>query len=141
MEEFSTFQVSRLFDIDRTRLQEWIDRGFFTPFRKATGKGTKAIFTREDLYRLRLFMWLLLWLDSRSRAADALSKVNFKQIGPGKDQYKYLSLKVPSGKGVSGGSFELLKEMPSFKMGIFDLFLMVINLQGIKADVDRLLGK
>ncbi len=140
-DHFSTFQVSRIMDLDRTRLQEWIDRGFFTPFQKASGKGTKALFNREDVYRLRLFVGLLSWIGSRSRAAHALSNINFKEVGPGKDEFKYLILKVPMGKNFVSGDLELLREKPEVKMGTADLFWMIINLQAIKNDVDRLLEK
>ena len=29
MDTFSTFDVARIFHIDRTRLQTWLDKGFF----------------------------------------------------------------------------------------------------------------
>ena len=140
MEEFSTFQVSKLFNIERTRLQEWLDRGFFEPFRKASGKGTKAVFTRENLYQLRLFMLLLKWFESRSRA-HTLSQVNFQNVGPAKDQYKFFVWMVPVAKGFLGGSSELAKEMPHFKAGSSGNFIMMaINLLAVKNDVDRLIG-
>lgn len=141
MEEFSTFQVSRLFSIERTRLQEWLDRGYFEPHRKASGKGTKAVFTRENLYQLWLFMLLLRWFESRSKA-HTLSQVNFQNVGPAKEQYKFFVWKVRAGKSFSGGSSELVKEMPDFKTGGPDNFIiMSINLLAVKNDVDRLLGK
>lgn len=88
METFSTFDVSGMFNVDRTRLQEWLDRGFFVPYQKAFGKGTKAIFTRNDLYRLRLFIWLVDVLFNR-HDAGSYSSIQFENVGPGKDQFKY----------------------------------------------------
>ena len=134
MDEYSTFQVSRILEIDRTRLQEWINRGFFAPHRKAAGKGTKAVFTREDLYRLELFALLLPWMH-RSRA-KTISNINFDGVGPEKEQYKYCRLRVSARKGFVVGDTELLKEIPPGDMKKASLFVIIINLLAIKDDVD-----
>jgi hypothetical protein len=139
--EFTTFDVSKLFRIDRTRLQEWIDAGFFTPSQKAEGKGTKALFTVNDLYRLRLFIWLL---DIGKSRVDAKydSDIDFSNVGPGPGQIKYgvNIAKVPLDKGrLRAGSFKIVDRTPDASMEGSDLFKMIVNLQAIKAEVDGLL--
>jgi hypothetical protein len=60
IDEFSTFDISRILDIPGPRLRQWIELGFVKPsIRKALGKGTKAIFSRSDLYRIDLFRGLV----------------------------------------------------------------------------------
>jgi len=59
MKSFSTFDVEKILNIKRTRLQEWINRGFIKPSQASAGQGTKALFTREDLYGIQLFSELL----------------------------------------------------------------------------------
>ena len=56
MNEFSTFDVAKILDIKRTRIQEWINSGYITPsIQKAKGKGLKAIFSLNDLYCIQVF--------------------------------------------------------------------------------------
>ena len=59
MKSFSTFDVEKILNIKRTRLQEWMNRGFIKPSQASAGQGTKALFTREDLYGIQLFSELL----------------------------------------------------------------------------------
>jgi len=111
----------------------------FEPFRKASGKGTKAVFTRENLYQLRLFMLLLQWFESRSRA-HTLSQVNFQNVGPAKDQYKFFVWMVPVAKGFLA-EVRVGKRDADFKGGSSGNFIMMaINLLAVKKDVDRLIG-
>ena len=59
MKPFTTFDVEKILNIKRTRLQEWMNRGFIKPSQASAGQGTKALFTREDLYGIQLFSELL----------------------------------------------------------------------------------
>ena len=138
MERFSTFQVSQIFDIDPTSLQEWIDEGVVTPHRQSAGEKTTILFSREDLYRLRLFMLLLPWL-SQSRA-KSLSDVNFENVGAGKNRYKYCCLVVPLKQNFVEGSVRLLREISDLTLEPSDFLLQIINLQAVKNEVDGLLG-
>ncbi|MGD8228347.1 MAG: MerR family transcriptional regulator [Desulfobacteraceae bacterium] len=57
---YSTLYIGRAFGIPRERLREWLNRGFIKPsIQKASGPGTKALFAREDLYRMMLFKQIL----------------------------------------------------------------------------------
>ena len=60
MNEYSTFDIIRILDIPRERLQDWMNRNFIIPsIRKAEGKGTKNVFSRNDLYGIELFSFLI----------------------------------------------------------------------------------
>jgi hypothetical protein len=56
--KYSTFQASAILGIEYVRLNEWL-RGYFDPEQRAKGRGTRTKFSRNDLYRLKLFALLL----------------------------------------------------------------------------------
>lgn len=53
---YTTFAVAKVINIKYGRLREWLDRGYIEPFQKADGQGSKALFSRWDLYILQLFI-------------------------------------------------------------------------------------
>lgn len=53
--EFSTFDIVKALRIPRERLREWMNRDFIKPTRSADGQGTRAVFTRQDVYGIELF--------------------------------------------------------------------------------------
>jgi len=68
--EFTTFDVIKILKTDRERLRVWINEGFVVPsIQKATGPGTKHLFSREDVYRIEFFRKLCAAGISRSEAA------------------------------------------------------------------------
>ena len=140
MELFSTFDVARIFQIDRTRLQEWIDQGYVRPYKKARGKGTKALFTREDLYRLRLFYWFLKTGKSRFEASVD-SNINFHNVGPEEEKFKYalfVSEIAPKG-ALFMGRTEMLQKLPELQPRETDLMFCVVNLLAVKKEVNDLI--
>ncbi len=140
-DEFSTFAVAKIFKIERTRLQEWMDGGYFKPHVKAKGRGTKTIFTHDDLYRLRLFVWLLTFFnrDKGRLIASDYSNIDFANVGPKKENIKYGCLTGSIAKGeLKTGRFDVLTEMPSKKMQEEELFMWIINLEAIKKEVDAM---
>lgn len=59
IEEYSTFKIAKKLRIPRSSLQQYIDRGFIKPsIQKADGRGTKNIFSLNDVYTLKLFQTL-----------------------------------------------------------------------------------
>ena len=55
-EEFTTFQVAKILGVSRSSVQQWLDSGFIEPsILAAEGRGTKNLFSREDLYRIAMF--------------------------------------------------------------------------------------
>lgn len=69
--EFSTLEICRSLKIPRERLREWMVRGFIRPsIREAKGTGTRAIFSRGDVYGVSLFKRLIEGGLSRERAGE-----------------------------------------------------------------------
>ncbi len=67
--EFSTFDICRIFGIKRHRLKDWMMRGYVTPsIQRATGQGTKSLFSRKDLHQIAVFMKLIDFGISRKHA-------------------------------------------------------------------------
>lgn len=57
--EFSTLDIEKALDITRERLRDWVIRGYVAPTVPAAGQGTKATFTRFDIYGIELFRQLI----------------------------------------------------------------------------------
>lgn len=75
---FTTFDISKALGIPIDRLRQWIDLGFVNPsIQSARGRGTKALFSRRDLYTICLFRDLVDRGFRREPAAvDAFSAFN-----------------------------------------------------------------
>jgi len=56
---FTSFQVVKLLNIKKERLQEWLYKGFIKPEVRASGRGTKNRFSFKNLYEIALFSYLL----------------------------------------------------------------------------------
>lgn len=53
---FKMGEITKLIDVDRNRLKEWIARGWVKPsIKRASGHGTPNVFDRENLYEIALF--------------------------------------------------------------------------------------
>jgi hypothetical protein len=59
LEPYSTLDIVKSLDIPRERLRDWMNRGFITPSKEAKGQGTKALFSRIDVYAISLFRYLV----------------------------------------------------------------------------------
>jgi len=57
--KYSTLDIVKALDIPRERLRDWMVRGFIEPSLPALGKGTRAGFTRNDVYGIALFRKLV----------------------------------------------------------------------------------
>ena len=57
--EFSTLDIVKRLGIPRERLREWMNRNFIIPTKPSKKQGSKAIFTREDVYGIALFKDLI----------------------------------------------------------------------------------
>ena len=81
--DFSTLDIVKALSIPRERLRDWMNNGFVVPTIKSEGQGTKAIFTRNDIYLVALFVDLLKKGFKRYRASDLIKKASgaFKRNG------------------------------------------------------------
>jgi hypothetical protein len=58
-DEFSTLDICVALEIPRERLRGWMKEGYIEPTEPAQGQGTKAVFTRQDVYKIALFRLLI----------------------------------------------------------------------------------
>ena len=58
-DKFSTLDIVKVLEIPRERLRSWMKEGFVQPTVPAQGQGTKAVFSRYDIYSISLFDNLL----------------------------------------------------------------------------------
>jgi DNA-binding transcriptional MerR regulator len=71
MEQFTTFQISKALGIKYGRLREWLDRGYIVPsIQKADRRGVRSLFSREDIYLIKLLSHLVDMGFSREAAAQ-----------------------------------------------------------------------
>ena len=137
MNYYTTFDVSRILKIDRTRLQEWIDRRYIIPDTPAAGRGTKALFTTDQLYRVKLAIWLMKAGKHRKAAFD-LANIAWENVGPSPEKIRYMTLNhmVVSGNLMEAGNEKVTPNYPSQAMGENDVFRTAINLVAVMREVD-----
>jgi hypothetical protein len=58
-DKFSTLDIVKVLEIPRERLRSWMKEGFVEATIPAKGQGTKAVFSRYDIYGISLFGDLL----------------------------------------------------------------------------------
>jgi hypothetical protein len=58
-QDFSTFDIQKILNVERERMREWMNRGFIIPTAPAEGQGTKAVFTIFDIYKIAVFKKLV----------------------------------------------------------------------------------
>jgi DNA-binding transcriptional MerR regulator len=75
-DEFTTFDIIKALKIPRERLREWMKLGFIKPTIAADGQGTKALFSRQDAYRVELFRRLIQIGLQRKLAAQFIESYN-----------------------------------------------------------------
>jgi len=75
-DKFSTLDIVKALNIPRERLRDWMNHGFVVPTTRSEGQGTKAVFTRDDIYLVALFVDLLKKGFKRDRASDLIRKAS-----------------------------------------------------------------
>lgn len=72
---FSTLDITKLLKIPRERLRSWMKEDYIKPSVQAKGKGTRAEFTKRDLYLVAVFESLLNRGIKRSTASSLLNRL------------------------------------------------------------------
>jgi len=77
MEDFQAADVLRICNVKRNRLQSWLEKGWIVPsIQKASGHGTRNIFSKPDLYKIALFRQAVESGISRAAVAEFLPGVD-----------------------------------------------------------------
>lgn len=104
--EFTIFDIVKLLKIKRSSLKQWIERGFIRPsIQEADGKGTKNLFSVDDLYKIVLFEKLHFFGLAQKIAAKYADEVDFSQVNA--SRIKFMFLFVVTGHGRFFGQFFL----------------------------------
>jgi len=73
---YTTFEICKNLDIRLERFRMWIDNGYVEPsIQKASGRGTKNLFSKDDLYLVGLFKHLIECGFSREESSKKVESV------------------------------------------------------------------
>ena len=73
---YTTFDIVEKLGIKRDRLNDWLTRGYITPsIQRASGQGTKNLFSRFDLYLIKVFEHMLSRGFSREVSTDKIKSL------------------------------------------------------------------
>jgi hypothetical protein len=93
--EFSTLDIVKALGIPRERLRDWMGRSFVVPSSSAHGQGTKAVFTRHDVYGIALFRCLLDIGFNRAKAGSLVKQfMKREKEHPGEQETAYIKFMV-----------------------------------------------
>ncbi len=73
---FSLTQASQILGFRVERLRDWVNLGYIRPDIEAAGRGSKNLFTKWDLYRIKLFDYLVNHGLSREEACMRCDEFN-----------------------------------------------------------------
>lgn len=159
-ELFSTFEIIKALNIPRERLREWMKLGFIKPTQAADGQGTRAIFTRQDAYRVELFRRLLQMGLQRKLAAQFVESYD-EAGGNHRSEQRYLIIRLGTrttrNEDEYGTYFSKCIANDDQKIDLvkgfiddevlaaeFDErwdYLQIVNLNRLERDADRMLDK
>lgn len=162
MEYFSTFDACKKLGIKRVTLKSWLDDGFIKPTLKTSegrGPGKRSLFSREQLYHIRLFQ-MLIANGVKRKTAESLIKTFYDGNEPAPENKEnwitiFQSSKYnnpieqgsspvfakTSTKPMDVTDFKLIIEPGEFKDVEFDIndmdMVIMINFKKVRDSVDR----
>jgi hypothetical protein len=138
---YTTTEIEQKCGIPRARSKEWIARKYINPsYQKASGRGTKHLFTRNDLYVIVSYQKILELGISREMAGSIV-KTFFYDFGDYTSQierglcYLVITKVAPSGENPEIHP-QLLPKIPK-DIPITSEYILAINLENIKENVDQ----
>lgn len=149
VEAYSTLDVVDHLKIPRERLRDWQNRGFIQPSQKAEGQGTKALFSRLDLYGIALFKYLVVSCKFAREEAARYTKTWLGKARSRKDPGVALSDLICFERMATRGaeekitlrsfSHQIMAEMKNSGAMKWDT-LFIVNFGKIRKDVDSRLS-
>jgi hypothetical protein len=136
MNTYSTLDVSRILGIEKSRLRDWIVKGFIIPsWHIAMARGDKNLLTYDDLCSIYLFQQLLSRGFHRTPTAFIVGEIAKKGLTNNlKNGYRYLiwNTKYPK----EGGKVSISTKIPNSMMDT-SIQMLVVDLLKVKTEVDR----
>lgn len=135
MDTYSTLDASRILGIEKTRVRDWIVKGFIIPsWHKAMARGDKNLLTYDDLCHIYLFQQLRSKGFHRTPIAfiiKELAKTGFSNNLKSGLRYMIWNTKYPK----EGGKVTVVAKLPN---SLLDASIQVlVDLLKVKIEVDR----
>ncbi len=78
---FQASDIQRICGVKRLRLHQWMEEGFISPsIQRASGHGTRNVWSKSDLYRILLLKRLIENGFHRKAAATILNSIDFEEV-------------------------------------------------------------
>jgi DNA-binding transcriptional MerR regulator len=137
--KYSTLQSCKILGLRRETLRAWLDKELIVPSERSKGKGTKSLFSTEDLYRIFFFQALCDAGVRQDKAAEMARNESFNQ-----GRY-YCYARRRTGPALFGDPSHCKKEIPSQipagpRTAPYQ-WMIVVDLEAIKKHVDEQIRK
>jgi hypothetical protein len=136
MTTYSTLDAARILGIEKSRVRDWIVKGFIIPsWHKAMARGDKNLLTYDDLCCVYLFQQLLSKGLQRIPIAFIIGKIAKTGLThhlKSDDRYVIWNTKYPK----EGGKVSILTKIPNSMIDT-SIQMLVIDLLKVKNEVDR----
>jgi DNA-binding transcriptional MerR regulator len=142
-EKFYANDVTRITGLKRTRLEQWIERGYFIPTTRAQGPGTQNIYSRGDLYALCLLERLLLMGVPRERAGKVVFAIRWERERTAGNNYVVVKIELqrsPRGGKIMAGEMYFAVDAPQVSLKR-EAVAWVINLRQVFEEIDSKIEK
>jgi len=140
MNTYSTLDVSRILGIEKSRVRDWIVKGYIIPsWHKAMARGDKNLLTYDDLCYIYLFQQLRSKGFHRTPIAfivSEIAKTGFSNHLKSGFRYMVWNTRFPK----EGGKVTILTKIPNSTIDSSNQML-VVDLLKVKNEVDRKRGK
>ena len=145
---YSVHEVSRILGIEKSRVRDWIVKGFIIPsWHKAMARGDKNLLTYNNLCYVHLFQQLLSMRIHRSSISfivNEIGKVGLSENLESNFRYVIWNTKNPK----EGGNIAISNQIPTSMIDTFIVGdrravsrgsrqMLVIDLLEVKNEVDR----
>jgi len=133
---YSTLDVSRILGIERSRVRNWIVKGFILPsWHIAMARGDKNLLTYDDLCSVYLFQQLLSKGFHRTPTAFIISEIAKTGLtNILKSDFRYVIWNTKNPK--EGGIAAILRKIPNSMIDT-SCQMLVVDLLEVKNEVDR----
>lgn len=141
--EFKTSEVRKIFGLRRNNFQDWMERKFVFPsIKKSKKPGEDNVFSKDDLYRIQLFIYFLKLGLSRERAGEISYNTSFENVGQEPGCYRYLLIETEITKeGMVFRGTTIFKSKSDFNWRDELQGFIIVNLLLLKERVDNLIAK
>jgi len=112
--QFTTFQITKKLKINRNTLQQWLDRGLIHPsIQKASGQGTKNIFSLNDVYQIGLFQKFCHLGFTQKIAGELSQHIDFTNVAEGSKNVEWVMVSRHTISGNTSTSLQYWRGRPS----------------------------